>query len=59
MTTMRHKVQQSERIIKGLENELMLKDEVTNVLKRENKTLLDLVGKKQQEKGEIDHLADR
>ena len=52
MTTMRHKVQQSERIIKGLENELMLKDEVTNVLKRENKTLLDLVGKKQQEKGD-------
>lgn len=36
MTTMRHKVQESERIMKGLENELTLKDEVINVLKREN-----------------------
>jgi len=36
MTTMRRNMQDLERIIKGLQNELMLKDDVFNVLKREN-----------------------
>lgn len=33
MTTMRHKIQESERIIKGLENEVILKNNLVNVLK--------------------------
>jgi len=46
MTTMRHKIKESERIIKGLENELLLKEDVLNVLKQENKSLVDIVGKR-------------
>jgi hypothetical protein len=44
MTTMRRNMQDLERIVKGLQNELMLKEDVFNVLKRENQTLVEMLG---------------
>lgn len=58
MTTMRHKIQESERIIKGLENEVILKNNLVNVLKQENSSLVEIFGQRKQERAES-QLADR
>ena len=58
MTSMRRNNQDLERIIKGLQNELLLKDDVFNVLKRENQTLIEMLGKRPQEKVEM-NIAER
>lgn len=58
MTSMRRNMQDLERIVKGLQNELLLKEDVFNVLKRENQTLIEMLGKRPQEKVEM-NIAER
>ena len=55
---MRRNMQDLERIVKGLQNELLLKEDVFNVLKRENQTLIEMLGKRPQEKVEM-NIAER
>ena len=46
MTSMRRNMQDLERIVKGLQNELLLKEDVFNVMKRENQPLVEMLGKR-------------